>query len=128
MLHASASTSFPPRIMAEVPPVRSTADQFILIKQESRVTEFISSPTGMQKEAHVVIKGQPFSVILQTRALSFHGFRLEASLLYETTREAVVLMEGGCPLCFSSEVSQDGKEIRISLKIKVLIHSPRERM
>jgi hypothetical protein len=71
-----------------------------------------------------VIKGQPFTVILQTRALSFHGFRLEASLLYETTREAVVLMEGGCPLCFSSEVSQgDGREIRISLKIKVLIHS-----
>lgn len=104
------------------PPVRRTCEPaFVLAKQESRVTELISDATGTQKEAHVVIKGQPFCLRLGLKdcVVDFRAMRLEASLLYDASREPVVLMEGGCPLAFASEVLSEGREVKISLKLKV---------
>lgn len=122
MHHVSSSTpAFVAGHIHTVPPVRRNEPSFILKTQESRVAELISDAEGVQKEAHVVIKSQPFAVTLGLKdsTLNFHNMRLEATLLYDSSRDPIVLMEGGCPIAFSSEILCGGAEVKITMKIKV---------
>lgn len=109
-------------LVVDLPPVRHSTPTLVLSRQESRVTELISDAGGVQREAHIVIKGQPFCVTLGLKdcpQLNFHSIRLEASLLYDSNRDQVVPMEGGCPLQFSSEVLSSGGQVKMSMKVKV---------
>jgi len=105
----------------------SNPDSLIILSQQSLCTEQIYK-NGFQKRVHVVVKNHPFLIQVgmsclltwEERKIDFNLYPLEASLVYDTDSLKEVNFVKMKPLEFKCHVSENGDQVTMELRPKVL--------
>jgi hypothetical protein len=104
-------------------PFPSLVPQLIILTQRAHAEEQISK-NGVPKNVLIIVKNSPFHMTLgatdSSPKVDFNQVAFEASLLYDCESEKEVDFVKAKPLEFKSTPSENGLELEVEIRVKVL--------
>ncbi|EGC33818.1 hypothetical protein DICPUDRAFT_98447 [Dictyostelium purpureum] len=112
----SPSTSSSPSLL------NGASSKRIVITQQTCLVEEKFSKNGVQKNVHVVVKNNPFLLTLSLldNSLNFHQLTPEVQLVYDSESLKEVDSATVKPLEYKTRANEEGDQLTIELRIKVL--------
>ncbi|KYQ89542.1 putative transcriptional regulator [Tieghemostelium lacteum] len=104
------------------PSMPTNGSKRMILAQQTCLVEEKFSKNGVQKNVHVVVKNNPFLLIvnLLDPSLNFHQLSPEVHLVYDSESLKEVDSATVKPLEYKTRSNEEGNELTIELRIKVL--------